>query len=66
MGISLTRLLVWFFFRGLSKSSDSALCKQHEGAFGGISFVACRGHIVETCSLSICLSLCDYLWEHLI
>jgi hypothetical protein len=24
------------------------------------------GHIVETCSLPICLSLCDYLWEKLI
>ncbi len=28
-----------------------------------MSFVAFRGHIVETCSLPICLSLCDYLWE---
>jgi hypothetical protein len=39
---------------------------QYEGAFGGMSFVAFRGHIVETCSLPICLSLCDYLWEQLI
>ena len=28
-----------------------------------MSFVAFRGHIVETCSVSICLSLCDYLWD---
>ncbi len=34
--------------------------------FGGMSFVAFRGHIVKTCSLPICLSLCDYLWEQLI
>ena len=36
---------------------------QYEGAFGGMSFVAFRGHIVETCSRPICLSLCDYLWD---
>ena len=34
--------------------------------FGGMSFVAFRGHIVKTCSLPKCLSLCDYLWEQLI
>ena len=31
-----------------------------------MSFVAFRGHIVETCSLPICFSLCDYSWEQLI
>jgi len=39
---------------------------QCEGAFGGMSLVAFRGLIVEPCSLPICLSLCDYLWEQLI
>ena len=39
---------------------------QYEGAFGGMSFVAFRGHIVETCSLPIRLSLQDYLWEQLL
>ena len=37
--------------------------KEH---FGGMSFLAFRGHIVKTCSLPKCLSLCDYLWEQLI
>ena len=36
---------------------------QFEGAFGGMSFVAFRGHIVETGPLPIYLSLCDYLWD---
>ena len=39
---------------------------QHEGACDGLSSVAFRGHLVETCSLPICLSLCGYLWEQLI
>ena len=31
-----------------------------------MSFVEFRDHIVETCSLPISLSLCDYLWDQLI
>ena len=37
----------------------------YEGAFGDMSFAAFRGHIVEICSLPICLSLCDYSWDRL-
>ena len=39
---------------------------QYEATFGGMSFVACWFHIVETCSLYICSSPCHYLWEQLI
>jgi hypothetical protein len=39
---------------------------QLEGAFGGMSFVPFRGHIVETCSVPICLIFCENILEQLI
>ena len=55
------------FWRGLGKTLNNALPHSVlRSVFGGMSFVEIRGHVVKTCSLPICLSLCDYLLEQLI
>ena len=58
-------LLFFCFGEALANLLIMLALIQYEGAFSSMSFVAFRGHVVETCSLPICWSLCDYFWGQL-
>jgi hypothetical protein len=67
VGSSKTRWLAWTFWIGLRKSLNSA--RPHSLSRSALRYAfwgAFRGHVVETCSLPIYLSIRDYLWEYMI
>jgi len=54
-----------FFGEALANLFMLSALIQYEGAFSSMSLVAFRGHVVETCLLPNCLSLCDFFWGQL-